>query len=61
MVFFGGSLTAAAERFVVGVPRLIGTDAYQPLFVGLARMAVLVALVGMWRRFRRAAREDKKR
>ena len=61
MVFFGGSLTAAAERFVVGVPRLIGTDAYQPLFVGLARTAVLVALVGMWRRFRRAAREDKKR
>ena len=52
MNFFGDSLTAAAGRFVVGVPKLIGTAAYQPLFVGVARMAILVALVWMWRRFR---------
>ena len=51
--FFGKSLTAAAERFVVGVPELIGTNAYQPVFVGIARMAILVTLVWMWRRFRR--------
>ena len=52
MNFFGGALTAAAERFVVGVPGLLGTNAYQPLFIGAARMAVLVALVWAWRRFR---------
>ena len=52
MNYFGTSLTAAAERFVMGVPELIGTRAYQPVFVGIARMAILVTLVWMWRRFR---------
>ena len=60
MNFFGGSLTAAAERFVVGVPDLIGTTAYQLIFVGVARMAILVSLVWMWSRFRRAVRESRK-
>ena len=54
--FFGPSLTAAAERFVVGVPELIGTNHYQPFFVGLARTAILVTLVWMWRRYRRGLR-----
>ena len=58
MTFFGGSLTAAAERFVAGVPRLIGTDAWQPLFVGVARMAILITLVWMWHRFRSNVRSS---
>ena len=58
MNFFGGSLTAAAERFVAGVPRLIGTDVWQPLFVGVARMAILITLVWMWRRFRSNVRSS---
>lgn len=53
MNFFGRSLTAAADRFVVGIPELIGTKEYQPVFVGIARMAIIIALVWMWRRFRR--------
>ena len=53
--FFGKSLTAAAERFVVGVPELIGTKDYQLFFVGLARTAILITLVWMWRRYRRAS------
>ena len=51
--FFGKSLTAAAERFVVGVPELIGTKDYQLFFVGIARMVILITLVWMWRRYRR--------
>jgi predicted acyltransferase len=54
--FFGGSLTSAAERFVVGVPELIGTKEYQPVLVGVARMAIIVTLVWMWRRFRQGCR-----
>ena len=60
MNFFGGSLTAAAERLVVGLPELVGTKVYQPLFVGAARMFVLVTLVWMWSRFRRNVRAEKK-
>ena len=59
MNFSGGSLTAVAERFVVGVPGLLGTNAYQPLFIGAARMAVLVALVWAWRQFRCGVRGGK--
>ena len=55
MTFFGSSLTVAAERFVVGVPELIGTKDFQPLFVGVARMVILVTLVWMWRRYRRGS------
>ena len=55
--FFGSSLTAAAERFVVGVPELIGTKDFQPLFVGVARMVILVTLVWMWSRFRQKTRK----
>ncbi len=51
--FFGRSLTAAAERFVVGVPNLIGTSAYQPLFVGAMRMVLIVVFVWMWRQLRK--------
>ena len=51
--FFGKSLTVAAESLVMGVPELIGTKDYQLVFVGIARMAILVTLVWMWRRFRR--------
>ena len=54
--FFGPSLTAAAERFVVGVPELLGTNGYQPFFVGLARTAILITLVWMWRRYCRGLR-----
>ena len=50
---FGRSLTVAAERLVEGVPELIGAKDYQLLFVGIARMVLLVTLVWMWRRFRR--------
>ena len=53
--FFGKSLTVAAERFVVGVPELIGTKDYQLFFVGIARMVILVTLVWMWRRYRRGS------
>ena len=51
--YFGKSLTVAAESFVMGVPELIGTKDCQLVFVGIARMAILVTLVWMWRRYRR--------
>jgi len=54
--FFGDALTSAASRFVVGMPRLLGTSTYQPLFVSAARAVVLVALVAMWRTWRLAAK-----
>lgn len=50
--YFGKSLTIAAERLVIGIPELIGTNKYQLVFVGVARMVLIVALVWMWRRFR---------
>ena len=53
--YFDRSLTVAAERFVAGVPELIGTKDYQLFFVGIARTAILITLVWMWRRYRRAS------
>ena len=57
--FFSSSLTDAANCFVRGIPRLIGTDAYQPIFVAVARAALLVWLLWQWRRLRscRSAKE----
>lgn len=51
--FFGRPLWVAAESFVVGIPKLIGTDAYQPLFTAVVRVILLVVLVWIWRRYRR--------
>ena len=54
--YFGKSLTVASEHFVMGVPELIGTKDYQLLFVGIVRVALIITLVWMWRRFRQSGR-----
>ncbi len=57
--YFGGSVDAAARNLVTGVPKLLGTNAYHPLFVGIARMVIIVVLVWMWSIFRRNVRKAK--
>ena len=54
MNMFYDSLNAAAALFVRGIPKLIGTATYQPIFLNAARMAILVWIVWAWRRFRTA-------
>ena len=54
--FFGGALTAAAQRFTEGLPALLGSATYQPIFVSVARMALLIWAVWTWRRLREAKR-----
>ena len=54
--YFGKSLTVAAERFVMGVPELIGTKDYQLVFVGIVRMVLIITLVWMWRMFCQSGR-----
>ena len=50
--FFGEALTAAAQRFVCGMPVLVGTNRYQPIFVAVAKAAILIWTLWAWRRFR---------
>ncbi|MBR1921970.1 MAG: hypothetical protein IJ829_08260, partial [Kiritimatiellae bacterium] len=50
--FFGKALEAAGECLVAGVPNLLGADAARPLFVQVAKAAVLVWLIWQWRRLR---------
>jgi len=52
MEFFPGALTAAANCFVSGIPKLIGTSRYQPIFVQFARAVILTWLLWQWRRLR---------
>ena len=52
MNFFGGALTAAAQCFVGGLPELLGSSTYQPIFVAVARMAILFWVLLAWRRLR---------
>ena len=52
--FFGEALTAAAQRFVCGMPVLIGTNKYQLIFVAFAKVPILIWILWMWRRLRGA-------
>lgn len=54
--FFGDALTAAARPFAAGIPKLIGTDRYQMIFIAVAKVAVLTCLLWIWRRQRDSAR-----
>lgn len=51
--FFGCSLYPAADLFVKGIPKLIGTAAYQPIFNSVVRVAILIWALYAWRRLRR--------
>ena len=53
MHFFYDSMNDAARCFVRGIPELIGTSAYQPIFAAFAKSAILVWLLWQWRRLRR--------
>ena len=44
--FFGKPIWFAAESFVVGIPKLIGTDFYQSLFTSIVR--VILTLILVW-------------
>jgi len=50
--FFGGALNAAAERFVGGLPTLLGSAKYQPIFFCLVRTAIFIWAVWTWSRLR---------
>lgn len=52
MNFFGESLSAAASRFTAGIPTLLGSSTYQPLFQCAVRMAILIWAVWAWNRLR---------
>ena len=51
--FFNCSLYPAADLFVKGIPKLIGTAAYQPIFNSVVRVAILIWALHVWRRLRR--------
>lgn len=55
--FFGRELWSAAEKFVVGIPKLIGTNAYQLLFTSIVRAILILILVWMWREFRKTRKK----
>lgn len=52
MNFFHDSLNAAAVCLVKGIPSLLGTSAYQPIFKSVAQAAILIWVVWTWRRLR---------
>ena len=52
MMFFGDALAAASNRIVCGLPKLLGSSTYQPLFFASVRAALLVWLLWQWRRLR---------
>ena len=52
MNFFRDSLTAAAVCFVGGLPDLLGTATYQPIFLNIAKAAILTWVLWTWRRLR---------
>lgn len=51
--FFNCSLYPAADLFVKGIPKLIGTAAYQPIFNSVVRVVILIWALHVWRRLRR--------
>ena len=51
--FFNCSLCPAADLFVKGIPKLIGTAAYQPIFNSVVRVAILIWALHVWRCLRR--------
>ena len=50
--FFGGGLDAFAQQICVGLPNLIGTDAYQLFAQRAVRGCLVIALVSLWWRYR---------
>jgi len=50
--FFGEALSAAANPFVKGLPDLLGSDKYQPLFRCVVRALILIWGVWAWKRIR---------
>ena len=51
--FFNCSLYPAADLFVKGIPRMIGTTTYQPIFNSVVRVAILIWALYVWRNLRR--------
>ena len=52
MNFFQDSMTAAAVCLVRGLPDLLGTATYQPIFLNVAKAAILIWVLWAWRRLR---------
>ena len=50
--FFNGALTSAAQQVVGGLPTLLGTDRYQPIFNSVVRVTILIWALHVWRRLR---------
>ena len=50
--FFNCSLCPAADLFVKGIPKLIGTATYQPVFNSVVRVVILIWALRVWRRLR---------
>ena len=46
--FFGGEIYDFSVRFTKGLPRLLGTEAYQPLFVSAVYAITVIGAVLVW-------------
>ena len=57
---FGDALYAAADRFVAGLPHLLGSDRYQPIFRSAMRATILIWIVWNWRILRSNRKNLKK-
>ena len=57
--FFSPGVSAVAAKFIPGLPRLLGTDAYQPLALQLAYAAVFILILCIWQRYRTKERREK--
>ncbi len=48
--FFGGEIYDFSVRFTAGLPRILGTKAYQPVFLSVVYALTVIAAVMIWNR-----------